>query len=149
MEAKKSIVIRVYGFILNDKDEILIAEEYHYNSFMRKFPGGGLEPGEGVQDGLRRELREELNLEVEIGAHVHTTPDFIESVFNKQLQVIGIYYQVSTIDNIDSLYRELYEMPNENGIEKFKWVPLEELKPSDLTFPMDQQAFMSLLKSRR
>jgi 8-oxo-dGTP diphosphatase len=35
-----------------------------------ELPGGKVEPGERPQDGLRREVREELGVEVELGARV-------------------------------------------------------------------------------
>lgn len=51
-----------------------------------EFPGGKLEKGESLADGLRRELHEELGIEAEIGDEVfrilHRYPDrFVEVVF--------------------------------------------------------------------
>ena len=36
-----------------------------------EFPGGKVEPGEELTDALRRELREELGIEAEIGVQIH------------------------------------------------------------------------------
>jgi 8-oxo-dGTP diphosphatase len=35
-----------------------------------EFPGGKVEPGESCEDALRREIREELGVEIELGAEV-------------------------------------------------------------------------------
>lgn len=46
------------------RDQILLIEfggDSHYN-----LPGGGLEPGESIEEGLRRECREEACAEVEV-----------------------------------------------------------------------------------
>ena len=48
--------VRVYGLLINDKNEILISDEQEYGTRFTKFPGGGLEFGEGLIDGLKREF---------------------------------------------------------------------------------------------
>ena len=57
--------VRVYGLLLNQQNQVLIAEEKHYNTFVRKFPGGGLQFGEGTIDAVKHEFREELTIEIE------------------------------------------------------------------------------------
>ena len=54
-------VIRVYGIIINNRNEILVSDEFQFNIKMTKFPGGGLHFGEGPEDCLRREFKEECN----------------------------------------------------------------------------------------
>jgi hypothetical protein len=45
--------LRVYGIVINDKKQILVADEYIRGGFYTKFPGGGLEFGEGTRDCLK------------------------------------------------------------------------------------------------
>ena len=62
----------VRALILSRDDELLLAR-FVFPSGVEVWalPGGGLEDGETPEEGLRRELREELGLvDVEIGPHV-------------------------------------------------------------------------------
>ncbi len=145
MDSEKTFVIRVYGFIINDNHEILIAEEFHYNTFMRKFPGGGLEHGEGIVDCLRRELKEELGFNLSILEQVYITPKFVTSAFNSSAQVIGIYFRVHPVREMNSLYRKKSLPPTENGKENFRWISIDALSKSDFTFTTDQDAFEYLV----
>ena len=45
--AEKKFNIRVYGLLINDRNEILVSDEFRMGVFMTKFPGGGLKFGEG------------------------------------------------------------------------------------------------------
>ena len=62
--------IRVYGILINDKKQVLVADEYIRGGLYSKFPGGGLEFGEGTRDCLKREFMEEMDLKVEVGDHL-------------------------------------------------------------------------------
>lgn len=126
--------IRVYALIINSRQEILIAEEFHYGTFMRKFPGGGLIPGEGIRAALFRELEEELQIVPENVQQFYTIEDFIQSAFNRLHQVVGVYYLVKAPESIDLLYREAYTLPEAEGEEKFRWTSLSRLQESDFTF---------------
>jgi len=59
------------------------------------FPGGGIEANEKLEEGLRRELNEELGLtQFELGPVVHTDEWFIAS---KELHVVAVFYR-GTVD---------------------------------------------------
>jgi ADP-ribose pyrophosphatase YjhB (NUDIX family) len=88
--------VRVYGLLLNDDDELLVSDEQEYGMQFTKFPGGGLELGEGLLDGLKREFMEECNLEIEVVGHFYTTDFFVKSAFNNS-QVISVYYLVRSV----------------------------------------------------
>src|SRR5690554_6247324 len=88
-----NFIIRVYGLVVNDKKEVLVTDEYQMNMEMTKFPGGGLEFGEGTIDCLKREFREEGNGQELINIrHFYTTDYFQKALFFEQAQLISIYY---------------------------------------------------------
>lgn len=143
------ITIRVYGIWIDENERILISDERIGQFEFTKFPGGGLEPGEGTHDTLRREWVEELNVPIEITQHFYTT-DFCQwSAFHKDTQVISIYYRVETQAQpgtpiYDKKQKFTYLGERE---EYFRWVYLDELTPEMLTFPIDKK-IVSLLLSK-
>lgn len=149
---EKRFNVRVYGVIVNRRNEILVSDEYHYNTFMRKFPGGGLQFGEGPRSALQRELQEELGFSLHTLTHFHTTDIFVQSVFNKDHQVLGIYFTGRALPDMEELYREAPLTPTLNGMEIFHWKSVEAIDPDEFTFPVDKQAmrvFLELLESGR
>jgi len=140
MMVSKSFNIRVYGFLI-DEGCILVTDEFRLGIFMTKFPGGGLEYGEGSIDCLKREFREELNTEIEIISHYYTTDFFVESeLLPVRSQVINIYYLVragkpfqfkTTEKKFD--FREAAD-----GVQSFRWIPVMELTEEEFTFPIDK-----------
>lgn len=124
--------IRVYGILINDKSEVLLADEVVNGRHLTKFPGGGLELGEGPADCLVREFREETGQEVEVVAHLYTTHFFIQSLINPEHQFIGIYYRVS------SAATEQIIIGKQTDNITFKWVSLFALDENDVTFESDK-----------
>src|SRR5215203_387805 len=92
--------IRVYGVLKNNKNEILVTDERIRCKEYTKFPGGGLEFGEGTRDCLKREFLEEMNLKVQVDEHLYTTDFFQMSAFNPEHQIISIYYWVTPLEEI-------------------------------------------------
>ena len=84
--------LRVYGIYINEQHQILVSDEYIRGQYFTKFPGGGVELGEGTRDCLKREFREEMNLKIEVEEHIYTTDFFQPSVFKNGDQIISIYY---------------------------------------------------------
>src|SRR5206468_6399504 len=92
--------IRVYGVLINDQNQVLVSDEMIRGKNYTKFPGGGLEFGEGTRDCLQREFLEEMNLKVEVQEHLYTTDFFQISAFNPDHQIISIYYKVQALEPI-------------------------------------------------
>jgi 8-oxo-dGTP diphosphatase len=140
--------VRVYGLLVNADDEILISDEQEYGLRFTKFPGGGLEFGEGLIDGLKREFVEECNAEIEVVGHFYTTDFFVKSAFNES-QVINIYYRVKNTTPLNLIFKTaVFDFEGEGDIlQSFRWVKLCELKPEDFLFPTDQHVAKLLINS--
>jgi 8-oxo-dGTP diphosphatase len=148
--------VRVYGILLGTNNQLLVSDEYIRGGYYTKFPGGGLEFGEGTRDCLKREFMEEMSLDVSIGEHLYTTDFFQMSAFNPEHQIISIYYFVRALEDIkvpirtspfdfDTDQLDLYAAKNE--IETFRFINWEDLSEQDVTLPIDKHV-VKLLKER-
>lgn len=136
-----NFIIRVYGLVVNPQNEILISDEYVLETYMTKFPGGGLEFGEGLIDCLVREFKEECNQqEIENIRHFYTTDFYQKALFYKNAQLLSIYFLA---DLTEPLRFKISEKPFDFEIEdnfgqSFRWAKIKELKEDDITFPIDK-----------
>jgi ADP-ribose pyrophosphatase YjhB (NUDIX family) len=139
--------LRVYGILMDEARRVLVADEFIRGNYYTKFPGGGLEFGEGTRDCLRREFMEEMNLNVEVGDHIYTTDYFQMSAFNPGHQIISIYYHVRALEPIsvpirqepfdfDAQQMEVYREKGE--VETFRFLSWEEFVPERVTLPIDK-----------
>lgn len=135
-----SFNIRVYGILLNKRQEVLVADEFRFGKKMTKFPGGGLQWGEGPADCLKREFREELKCETIIVRHFYTTDFFQRSAFHPGNQLISIYYLVKIRTPLRiKIFRKKFNFKNKNNAQSFRWLKLSKIKTSDFTFPIDKK----------
>lgn len=143
--------VRVYGLLINEQNQLLISDELEYGMYFSKFPGGGLEYGEGLIDGLKREFSEECFFEIEILSHFYTTDFYLKSAFD-DTQIISIYYLVKNINSIKLPVKtvpfDFDEKTVDSGFQSFRWIDLNKLKIEDVTFPADQKAVELLLKEK-
>lgn len=129
--------LRTYGIIINKEDEVLVSDEMRFGNAFTKFPGGGLEWGEGLKDCLRREIHEEIGLDAEIGELFYVNDFFQQSAFQENDQLVSFYFIVDVIATEKILVIK-HEVPIKEEGEKFRWIPRSEISPSDFIFPIDK-----------
>ena len=129
--------VRVYGIWINRRGDVLLSEEQIEGRRLLKFPGGGLQFGEGLADALKREWREEAELEPEIIRHYYTTDFFQPSAFAEGEQVISVYYLVRCP-------HEVLHVAAREGLHRFRWVGVHTLTREMLSLPIDQHVAESL-----
>jgi 8-oxo-dGTP diphosphatase len=139
--------IRVYGILINEQKQVLVSDEYIRGQYYTKFPGGGLEFGEGTRDCLKREFKEEMDLDVKVTGHIYTTDFFQMSAFNPEHQIISIYYFAEALEPIKAPLRDVpfafdetqLKMYHDTGeTETFRFVNWNDFSPESVTLPIDK-----------
>jgi mutator protein MutT len=83
-----------------------------------EFPGGKFEPGETVEQCLRRELQEELSIQIHSIEQIHTE---------------AAYYEDGGMFNVSYCYVSGFDgQPRNNVFEQIRWVSLDELQRTDM-----------------
>lgn len=142
-----SFNIRVYGVLINEQKQVLVSDEYIRGGYYTKFPGGGMELGEGTRDCLKREFKEEMNLAIEVSDHLYTTDFYQISAFNSTQQIISIYYYVKPLEEIkvplrikefdfDKQQMDVYNKTKMT--ETFRFIDWKDLSPEKVTLPIDK-----------
>lgn len=139
--------IRVYGILLSEKKQVLVSDEFIRGNYYTKFPGGGMELGEGTRDCLKREFKEEMDLEVRVEEHIYTTDYFQMSAFNPEHQIVSVYYFVKALGPITAPLRnkefdfdedqmKIYYEKTE--IETFRFIDWNNFSAESVTLPIDK-----------
>ncbi len=146
LKQRAEYVIRVYALILNASNEVLLSDEFIMDMRMTKFPGGGMEPGEGTLECLQREAREEFGQGLTNIRHFYTTDHYQQALFYEDHQLVSIYYLADFLEKISfPVADKPFNFPADiNGSQSFRWAPLNGLMEEDLTFPIDRRVLRLL-----
>lgn len=130
----KGFNIRVYALCIVNNQLLTLKEPFAGNMLV-KLPGGGLEFGEGTADCLKREFKEELNLEITVGDAFYIQEGFVPSLVKDGKQLLMLYF-FATITNLNNL-----EIIDKN-IQEVRWISLTANNP--FTLPVDRIVFNKL-----
>tara|TARA_B100000700_G_C15050282_1_gene859895 strand:- start:3386 stop:3784 length:399 start_codon:yes stop_codon:yes gene_type:complete len=102
------------GVVLNKENKVLIDRRLNQGMFggFWEFPGGKKEPNESIQETIKREIKEELMIEVDVGDHLISID---HSYSHKQLHFIVHLCTLITGKPIPIVSQEV------------RWVNVEEL----------------------
>ena len=146
--------VRVYGILIDSQKRVLVSDEFIRGNYFTKFPGGGLEFGEGTRDCLKREFKEETGLDVTIAEHIYTTDFFQISAFNKVDQIISIYYFVHTAEPVPLTTKTiLFDFEPEQvsdpagEAEVFRWINWDDFTEESVSLPIDK-VVVNMLKEK-
>lgn len=141
---KKVQIIGVGGLILNSEDEVLLVQrnEPNHKIWDGKWciPGGHLEFGDEPKERLKKEMKEELNIDIEV---TQDNPYIASLLFNlKKIIYHGLFLSYSC-----SIIKGMPKIANEEN-RNFKWI-----KPEKINFryciPPTQIFIRQFLKSRQ
>jgi len=139
--------VRVYGVLINEKQQILVSDEYIRGEYFTKFPGGGLEFGEGTRACLAREFMEEMHLNIEVMKHLYTTDFYQQSMLRPEDQIISIYYEVRALEEIKVPIRDqpfifdedqMEEYKKSQEIESFRFINWDDFNEHTVDLPIDK-----------
>ncbi len=132
-------MIKVVAAVIQSADEqgtpVVFATQRGYGDYKDwwEFPGGKVEPGETPKEALVREIREELDAEIEVGRFL-TTVEYDYPAFHLSMDCFWC--------NLKNGHLTLLEH------EAARWLPLENLWQVDW-LPADVLVVKAILEERR
>ncbi|MCB9798883.1 NUDIX domain-containing protein [Candidatus Nomurabacteria bacterium] len=118
------IHMRAGGYVCVTKDDTILLVNPTWSHFW-EFPGGGVDPGEHIQDAAIRECMEETGYSIQISSETPfaVTESFYVSPSNgKFYQNIGVFFHAkltSETPDAEKVFRD--------EIRQIRWVPKNEI----------------------
>jgi 8-oxo-dGTP diphosphatase len=122
IESNSPIPHKIIGVavIWNDEKQILIDRRLPQGAMggLWEFPGGKIEVGETIEECIKREIAEELGIEIAVGEHLIT----IDHTYTHLRVTLTVHHS-----------QHLAGVPQAIECDEIRWVSLDEL--DEFTFP--------------
>ena len=122
--------IEVVAAIIRDAEGRIFATQRGYGEWKDwwEFPGGKIEPGETPQQALKREIREELDADIEVGELLRTI-DYDYPAFHLTMHC----FLCRLTGSFTLLEHEAAKWLNPSDLKSVRWLPADEEIIQDLS----------------
>jgi ADP-ribose pyrophosphatase YjhB (NUDIX family) len=147
--------VRVYMVVTRTSErtgeqEVLVSYERLPMGGVMKFPGGGLEWGEGAKACIRREAIEELGQAVQVGELLHVSEGAHVSSFDPSHQVVAVHYEATLEGPVafddDGVLEDVFGKRIALMTQRLGWRNVHELAARDFSFASDREAWEAWLR---
>ena len=117
-------VINVVAAVIKEGNEFFIAQRNREKDFGLKweFPGGKVEPQETFEDALKREIKEELKVDISIKSKIIEVP-----YRDERLNILLHYYLCEKMGDIRLMEHEKGVWVSKPDLYRFKFAPGDHL----------------------
>lgn len=135
---------RCYALIRSNQNRVLVMMERWQGVDLNKFPGGGLELGEGLLECIYREIDEEFQESEHLSyRHLFTPTECFASRFKPNEQLLLNYFTSQALAK-----EELWKLiPRDKNLLGMKWLELKAENAEWFTLESDRKAFLTLLEA--
>lgn len=103
-------------------DKLLLQKEERKAGMVYDLPGGRIEPGEDIHEGLKREVKEEIGVEV---ASISGLPVKVWSAIGGTNGVVALLYEATLVSEDFK-----YDLSDTQEVEKADFYTIEEFEPT-------------------
>lgn len=128
------------AFILNEKNELLVvrrAKEPAKGTL--DLPGGFCDMGETVEEGMKREIKEETGLDVDVVKYLFSSPNVY--------QYSGLGVHTLDMDYLVRVPAGVEVHAADDAAECF-WIPVDQINPADFGLTSIRNAVIRFLKEQ-
>lgn len=125
------VIVRCAGIVRKD-DKLLLVKSKYEGSIYWIFPGGGLEPGESMEECVKREVKEETGININVKKMI-----FINENVSKENPMIHFTYLCEPLD--DNLTIGSDPDHEERVVRDVSYIPFEEIKKLENFIPSEMK----------